>query len=142
MHESDDHRLPMDANPKRTAKDAGVVEQDAAAPSICIKPAAAATAGASSGKSVARKASTSSKPAKRSAATPAAAADAPAAPRRLAAFDLKAWAGADAEPEVVAWLQAHLDSARQPKVYPGRREYTFLGDPMSKVRLVMWGSLQ
>lgn len=58
---------------------------------------------------------------KRAAATPA-------------PFDLGRWAGDGAAPDALEWLQKRLDDARKPKRYPGGREYTFLGDPMSRVR--------
>jgi hypothetical protein len=55
-----------------------------------------------------------------------------AAPPR-GGFDLAAWAGENTAPEALAWLRGHLERARRPQAYPGGREYTFLGDPMSKV---------
>jgi hypothetical protein len=111
----------MDA--KRSARDAGAARSTAPPSSKRVR---------SSGKS---------KPAGPDASGPAPAAAARQAQpppqhqrRSAAAFDLKTWAGEGADPEVLEWLRAHLARAREPTVYPGGREYTFLGDPMSKVR--------
>jgi hypothetical protein len=49
-------------------------------------------------------------------------------------FDLREWVGEGAGDDTVTWLQRHLDAARKPEAYPGGREYSFLGDPMSRVR--------
>ncbi|KAI8470167.1 MAG: hypothetical protein J3K34DRAFT_511093, partial [Monoraphidium minutum] len=126
----------MDATPKRAARDAGAAA-DGAGPAA-QRPApkraradrqqpqqpspAPAAAGPSS------RAAAAAKPP----AAGAARRERPAAAGGGAPFDLEAWAGEGAGAAELAWLRRHLDAARRPKAYPGGREYTFVGDPMSR----------